>query len=274
MKMDSSRVYFLEFPSLVILVLAFATAIEGISKVQADDPAVRAATQRALELNHAVNGEKAASCEPSSGAGAGLRYQTSIYQKDGVISGTWCHPVPERCTTLRIFFPGQAQELGIYKASVPVDKRSKWGAELLEGKGYHLAPTLVEAGCPVLLLGESQLTLNAEDLRAIVEESGANQVELLAHSAGYTGLTTLVAALKGSSLISKVSAVKLLDNFYTPGVLPEVLKTTFGSERLREICSGFYTEHNALRYQSGFKSLCPKVERKGDHKSPVKDHFR
>jgi hypothetical protein len=226
-----------------------------------------------LELNGQVNGGLPESCASPAGV-AGKRYRTEALTRDGVLIGTWVRPEPETCRTLKIFFPGQAQELDIYNSAVPPARRAVWAHELLEGKSYQLAPTLAEAGCPVLLLGEARASLAATDLEAYLAETGATQVELLAHSAGYTGLSTLVGRLKGTSVISKISAVRMLDNFYTPGVLPGVLKDAFGAERLREICSGFYTRHNASRYQSGFRSLCPNVILESDHKKPVKDHFR
>jgi len=188
--------------------------------------------------------------------------------------GTWVRPTEEPCKTLKVFFPGQAQELGIYHSAVPPHRRREWSRELLEGKNYHLAPVLVAAGCPVLLLGESKAELDPETLERCMSEVGATQVELMAHSAGYLGLTTLLKRLKGSPLLSKISGIRLLDNFYTPAVLPAVLKATFSESRLRELCSGFYTDHNAQRYQKGFQSLCPSVVRAADHKVPVKDFFR
>jgi hypothetical protein len=240
----------------------------------ADDPGVRAATQKALDLHGTVQAGPQGSVCPDCTVGAGSKYRTSIYQKAGVTIGIWVRPIPETCNTLKIFFPGQAQALGFYSNAVPPSRRSEWVALLLEGKAFQLAPTLVDAGCPVLMLGEPKAALNAEDLQSLLDESGANQVELLAHSGGYTGLTTLARNLKGSPLVSKVSAVKLLDNFYTPGVLPAALKSTFGEDHLRKICTGFYTDHNAARYRSGFKSICPNVVRKSDHVAPVGEFFR
>ncbi len=239
----------------------------------AGESELKKAAKGASELNARVNGEVL----PENCAAPGTLsqgYRTSSLKKGGEPVGVWVRPLTEDCKTLKVFFPGQAQELGIYNSSVPPGRREEWAQTLLEGKAYHLAPTLIDAGCPVLILGESKTVLNADDLQAYLLETGATQVELIAHSAGYAGLTLLVGSLKGTPLAARVSAVKLLDNFYTPAVLPGVLTATFGEDRMRAICSGFLTDHNAVRYKSAFQRICPVVVRERDHKTPVKNFFR
>ena len=249
----------------------FGAAFSGAAA--AGESELKEAAQGATELNAKVKGEiLPETCAPP---GPTIKeYQTSILKKGGVTVGTWVRPLAEGCRTLKVFFPGQAQELGIYSSAVPPGRREEWARTLLEGSTYRLAPTLVDAGCPVLILGESKAALEADDLDAYLLETGATQVELIAHSAGYTGLTHLVRSLKGSAVAARVSAIKLLDNFYTPAILPGTLTATFGEERLRAICSGFLTDHNAGRYKSGFQRICPGVVRARDHKVPVRDFFR
>jgi|GEM_PF-3148597 len=241
--------------------------------VSAGESELNKAVRDATELNARGNGEiLPESCASPGSPSQG--YQTSTLKKGGVPIGVWVRPLVEDCKTLKVFFPGQAQELGIYSSSVPPGRREDWARTLLEGKAYQLAPTLIDARCPVLILGESKTVLDADDLQASLLETGATQVELIAHSAGYTGLTLSVGSLKGTPLAARVSAIKLLDNFYTPAVLPGVLTATFGEERMRAICSGFLTDHNAARYQSAFQRICPSVVRERDHKTPVKNFFR
>lgn len=195
------------------------------------------------------------------------------YIKQGVMIGTWVKPREPRCKTLKIYFPGQAQELGYRHSRVPENERAKWADILLNAPPYSLAQSIEKAGCPVILLGESQASLNAHDIQMLINEAQATQFELLAHSAGYNGLTTTLTNLKDQLIISKLSALKLLDNFYDQNKLPTVIESAIGSYRSRAICIGFFTDHNAERYKTAYETLCPSVQKRSSHKAAVRDFF-
>lgn len=205
---------------------------------------------------------------------AGAGYQTSIYRLAGHIAGTLVRPSNESCKVLKVFFPGQAQELGIYNSRVPEPRRPEWGRVLLEGAAYRLGPTLSNAGCPVLLLGESRLSVPPGDLLGLMAETGATEIEFLSHSAGYLGLTRQLQLLKGSPLLAQVRGIKLLDNYYDVTTLPAAIRAAFGESRSSAICSGFYTPHNSARFKSAYLGVCPAAALLGDHKTPVKDYFK
>lgn len=201
------------------------------------------------------------------------RYSASIYRLDGKVAGTLVRPAGGECKVLKIFFPGQAQELGIFNSRVPEERREEWGRVLLEGPAYKLAPTLVKAGCPVLLLGESRLSLTPSVLLGLMAETGAAELELISHSAGYLGLTSQLRSLQGNELVGRIRALKLLDNYYDTSELPAAIQAALGGAGAARICTGFYTAHNAARYRSAYQSLCPASGVRGDHKAPVKEFF-
>jgi hypothetical protein len=132
-----------------------------------------------------------------------------------------------------------------------------------------LAEAVRKSGCPALILGEAKLVLSAKDLEDALATSGAEAFELLSHSAGYIGLELTLQGLKGAPVLSKLSALKLLDNFYDPKGLIQAIDGAIGTDKSREICSGFLTAHNQARYRSGVQAVCPKVELEGDHKASV-----
>ena len=188
-------------------------------------------------------------------------------------TGTLVRPNSGQCSTLKVYFPGHAQELGL-TFKVPPEKRGVWADTLLEGDNYHLAPTIVHSGCPVLILGESKMKISAVEVERLMQETGTTQLELLSHSGGYWGLNSTLKEWKGSKILEKVSGLAMLDNFYDTAMLPFTLEETFTRERIRSICKGFYTSHNAARMRSRYEDLCPKVESGGDHKASVKEFFR
>jgi hypothetical protein len=182
-------------------------------------------------------------------------------------------PYTRSCGGLSVYFPGHAQEIGL-KGSVPKQKRRAWVNQLLDSSAYELRSTIENAGCPVLILGDSQGTVSASDLESLLEKLGLSSLHLLSHSGGNVGLSASVAAWP-PSLLQKVSAVKLLDNFYS-ATLAKNLKNAFGSQKLEQICTGFVTAHNFDRFEKSFRSLCPQVRRvteSGAHKTWVKKYF-
>ncbi len=200
-------------------------------------------------------------------------YHSSVYRLDGRVAGTLVRPVGGECKVLKIFFPGQAQELGFYNSRVPEAQREEWGRVLLEGPAYKLAPTVVKAGCPVLLLGESRLSLPPSAILGLMAETGATELELISHSAGYLGLSSQLRSLQGNELVSRIRALKLLDNYYDTRELPAAIQAALGGVLAARICTGFYTAHNAARYRSAYQSFCPGSGVRGDHKAPVKEFF-
>jgi hypothetical protein len=182
-------------------------------------------------------------------------------------------PYTRSCGELLVYFPGHAQEIGL-KGSVPKQKRRAWVNQLLDSPAYELRSTIENAGCPVLILGDSQSTVSASDLEALLEKLGLSSLHLLSHSGGNVGLSSSVAAWP-PSLLQKVNAVKLLDNFYS-ATLAKDLKNAFGTQKLEQICTGFVTAHNFERFEKSFQSLCPRVRRvtePGAHKTWVKKYF-
>ena len=201
------------------------------------------------------------------------RYLASLYRLDGRVVGTLVRPVNGECKVLKLFFPGQAQELGIYNSQVPEDRREEWGRVLLEGSAYKLAPAIVRSGCPVLLLGDARQSLPPSDLLALLTDAKATDLELISHSAGYLGLSVQLRSLQGSPLVDRIRALKLLDNYYDTRELPAAILSSLGAERAARLCSGFYTAHNAQRYRAAYPSICPASVIRVDHKSPVKEFF-
>jgi len=137
-----------------------------------------------------------------------------------------------------------------------------------------LRSTIENAGCPVLILGDSQSTVSASDLESLLEKLGLSSLHLLSHSGGNVGLSSSLTTWP-PSLLQKVSAVKLLDNFYS-ATLAQNLKKAFGTQKLEQICTGFVTAHNFDRFEKSFRSLCPRVRRvteSGAHKTWVKKYF-
>ena len=203
---------------------------------------------------------------PSSGA---TRYDK---QQIGDV-GTLVLPQPKTCDTLKIYFPGHAQELGLTSA-VPPHQRPKWAEILLTGQNYHLGPTITQAGCPVLILGESKMPISAAQAEQLLRQTGASKVELLSHSGGFIGLEQTLKTWKGSPILERVSGLKLLDNFYNTSRVPQTLVSVFGSSRLQSICSGFYTDHNASRVAQSYRKICPNLRRGTSHKADVKQFFQ
>ncbi len=182
-------------------------------------------------------------------------------------------PYRGSCRELLVFFPGHAQEIGL-KGSVPQNRRRAWLNQLLDSQAYHLRSTIENAGCPVLVLGDSQSTVSAADLEALLKKLGLSSLSLLSHSGGNIGLSASVAAWP-PSFLQKVSAIKLLDNFYSAS-LAHNLEKAFGLQKLEKICTGFVTAHNFDRFEKFYRNLCPRVRRStesGAHKTWVKKYF-
>lgn len=196
------------------------------------------------------------------------------YLKEGVSGlGTLVIPKPVTCSTLKVYFPGHAQELGL-KAKVPASKREKWADILLEGESYTLAPAIVKAGCPVLILGDSTMKLSSDDAGRLLLKTGASKMELLSHSGGYVGLNSTLREWTGTEILEQISGIRMLDNFYDTSTLPKTLRQAFGQPRLQSICRGFYTTHNARRVRSAYDELCPSLQRGVSHKADVKQFFQ
>ena len=175
------------------------------------------------------------------------------------------------CRTLKVYFPGHAQELG-YRGSVPNKKEEAWIKYLLGPGNYNLAPAIKASGCPVLMLGDSTRYPNSSELEQAMELSGAKNIEIMSHSGGYDGLDSALSVWS-AKLLAKVSTVSLIDNFYRPS-LASKLQKTFSTKKLKEICRGFVTGSRSTQiYKNSFASICPNVEtsesRKKENKPPL-----
>lgn len=177
------------------------------------------------------------------------------------------------CKTLKLFFPGHAQELG-YKGSVPQSEEKVWAKYLLgPGGNYSLKPAIEKSGCPTMILGDSIKTINENEIKGLLKKTGTQSIEVLSHSGGYAGLDASLSNWS-PSLISSITTLSMLDNFYRPS-LAEKLKSKFGSARLKKICRGFSQDSNS-QYKGHYSDFClpNKVPELDHHKSPVKDYFK
>jgi hypothetical protein len=186
--------------------------------------------------------------------------------------GTLVKVPKSTCKTLRVYFPGHAQELGL-KGSVPQKREREWAEELLKTESYKLAAAITTSTCPTLILGDSIKSISSTEVARQLNESDASSLELLSHSGGYVGLNATLESWEEKEF-SKVKKVILLDNFYSEN-LASTLKEKFGEKKMKEICSGFYTPHNADRYKSSYSKICPIMDSKGkaEHKTAVRQYF-
>ncbi|MBU6376392.1 MAG: hypothetical protein KGQ59_10380 [Bdellovibrionales bacterium] len=244
------------------LILGFAGFVAA-----AEGPSLREAVQDASRIQKALEQTDPSRCNDTAST------QRELERRRIGDTGTLVIPRPQSCRTLKVYFPGHAQELGLTSA-VPSALRPKWAEILLTGQNYHLAPTITQAGCPVLILGESKMAISASQVEQLLQETGATQIELLSHSGGFIGLDQTLRAWKGNSILDKVTGLKLLDNFYNTSRVPQTLVNTFGSSRLQSICSGFYTSHNASRVAQSYRKICPNLKSGASHKADVKEYFR
>jgi len=175
------------------------------------------------------------------------------------------------CKTLRVYFPGHAQELEL-KGSVPQKREREWAEALLKSENYKLAAAITTSTCPTLILGDSIKTIKASEIASQLTESEAISIELYSHSGGYVGMNASLEMWEENEF-SKVKKIVLLDNFYS-SALASTLKEKFG-DKLKQMCKGFYTPHNADRFKSYYSKICPNVDSKGksEHKTAVRLYF-
>jgi len=204
----------------------------------------------------------------------------SAYEAEGAIfegfqshdqgSGTLLIPRPgTTCAKLKVFFPGQAQELKL-KDHVPSSRRHDFIRQLLVHPDYRLGEAIQARGCPVYILKDSSSELSSADLSEVMRLAGATELEVLAHSGGYDGLEGSLSKWQPAQLLN-VKRISLLDNFYRPSVAP-LLTRLFG-DRLAGICDGFFAHSKESVYRGHFEDICPGIVQETRHKAPVKNYF-
>ena len=111
---------------------------------------------------------------------------------------------------------------------------------------YGLKKLAQDRGFVVLVTGSSDISVVQSDVDRLQSELGYvfPRVYVAAHSGGYSGLRQSIGTF------DRVDNIVLLDPFYadfSAGIRPRILQGA--------ACSGFFTPHNAQRYEQYFSGL-------------------
>lgn len=114
----------------------------------------------------------------------------------------------------------------------------------------------------LFVLGSAHIGLTQDEIFMLLETSGASEVVMAAHSGGYKGMRATILPMP-LEFWNNVTGIWMLDNFYSGASFANDLKRNFGENFLFENCYGFLTDHNLARYNSSYKSFCPKTLKRG-----------
>ena len=154
-------------------------------------------------------------------------------------------------------YPGSGLSGGVITGEANILRSARAAAEF-----YGLKKLARSRGLAVLVTGSSNIKVGRENIRQLQQATGLTftDVYAAAHSGGYVGLSGSLGQL------DNVKNIVLLDCFYSDfsGAVQDQVQN--GSA-----CSGFYTPHNAARYNSYFSGLGCSVDRRTapEHESGV-----
>jgi hypothetical protein len=136
---------------------------------------------------------------------------------------------------------------------------------------YGLKEAHLQTTVPFIITSSSNVAIDSKYLSQIINKLNLPhdiEIILASHSGGHSGLFKTLSQLKDSNY--KVSSIIMLDNFYFSAKQTMSIKEMI---KQGSSCSGFYTQHNQVRFTTRFSNqISPtecSIEKRNAHNQDV-----